>query len=60
MIASKGVWGCGESKKHIEIEAPLEVVFEYMGDPRNLLDTKPSIAEVENIQEEQQVLGTYD
>lgn len=46
--------------KHIEIEAPVEKVYEFMGDPKNLLEIWPSMVDVANVQELPDGHMTYD
>jgi carbon monoxide dehydrogenase subunit G len=46
--------------KHIEIAAPVEKVYEFMGDPKNLLEIWPSIVDVTHIQELPDGHMTYD
>jgi carbon monoxide dehydrogenase subunit G len=46
--------------KHIEIDAPVEKVFEYMSHPENLVQIWPSMVDVNNIVEEPEGHLTYD
>lgn len=46
--------------KHIEINAPVEKVFDFMGDPKHLLDIWPSMVNVKNIKELESGNQTYD
>ncbi len=47
-------------KKHIEIEAPVEKVFDFMSEPKNLLDIWPSMVDVKNVEELPEGGITYD
>ena len=46
--------------KHIEINAPVEEVFDFMGDPKHLLDIWPSVVDIKNVQELTGGQITYD
>jgi carbon monoxide dehydrogenase subunit G len=46
--------------KHVEINAPVEKVFEYMSHPENLVDIWPSMVNVKNIAEQPDGGITYD
>ena len=37
-------------KKHIDINAPVDKVFDYMSDPTHFLDIWPSMIDVENVE----------
>jgi carbon monoxide dehydrogenase subunit G len=47
-------------KKHIEINAPVEKVFEFMEDPENLPEIWPSMQEVTNVKKLPEGGRTYD
>lgn len=47
-------------KKHIEINAPVERVFDFMSHPERLPDIWPSMVDVENIEEMPEGGVTYD
>ena len=38
-------------KKHIDIDAPIEKVFDYMADPQQYVEIWPSMVEVKNCEE---------
>ena len=46
--------------KHVEINAPVEKVFEYMSHPENLVEIWPSMVDVENVAELPDGGLTYD
>ena len=46
--------------KHIDIDVPVEKVFEFMSDPKNLLEIWPSMVDVENVSELPEGGVTYD
>jgi len=49
-----------ELKKHIEINAPVEKVFDFMEEPKNLVDIWPSMQEVRNVEEQPEGGQTFD
>ena len=46
--------------KHIDIDAPVEKVFDFMKDPENLLEIWPSMVDVKNVKELPEGGVTYD
>lgn len=46
--------------KHIDIDAPVEKVFNFMSDPENLLEIWPSMVSVENVKKLPEGGVTYD
>lgn len=46
--------------RHIEIEAPVEKVFDFMRDPHHLTEIWPSMVDVANVKELPEGLITYD
>jgi carbon monoxide dehydrogenase subunit G len=49
-----------EIRRHIEISAPVEKVFEFMEEPKNLVEIWPSMQEVRNVKEQPEGGQTYD
>jgi carbon monoxide dehydrogenase subunit G len=49
-----------EIRRHIEIRAPVEKVFEFMEEPKNLVEIWPSMQEVRNVKEQPEGGQTYD
>jgi carbon monoxide dehydrogenase subunit G len=49
-----------ELKRHIEINAPVEKVFDFIEDPENHLEIWPSMQEVRNVKELPEGGRTYD
>jgi carbon monoxide dehydrogenase subunit G len=49
-----------ELKKHIEINAPVEKVFDFMEEPENLPEIWPSLQEVTNVKKMPDGGQTYD
>ena len=49
-----------ELKRHIEINAPVEKVFDFIEEPENLLEIWPSMQEVRNVKELPEGGRTYD
>jgi carbon monoxide dehydrogenase subunit G len=47
-------------KKHVDINAPVEKVFDYMADPKHFLDIWPSMIDIENIQKSEEGVRSYD
>ncbi len=47
-------------KKHIDINAPVPKVFDYMSDPRHFLDIWPSMVDIENIERTDEGVRSYD